>query len=469
MADSNPNDELSKVARSLALSTNVYADALASISKQTASIDAISRAVTQQMNTKRTLLGSTDAILKQINRRNAISPSIQSIFSANSSLTRMADRISVADTASMKVSEDQKRIQDMIKRIRLTDSITASFARIDTTRMLSASLAASMKVSEDQKRIQDMIKGARFTDSITASFAQIDTTRMLSASLAASMKVSEDQKRIQDMIKGARFTDSITASFARIDTTRMLSASLAAQTKLASFDNLALGRIAGIDEAFSKALTINIGNLTRSYQALIDVAATRDSLAHRLPFITTYPPVEYYREIDVLETITVEEDANETATEPINNAINGTLPSVDDLLADFDGRLCQLLHGARQSLQNDNPDRARHVITSVRELFTQVLHALAPDDDIRRWTTSPELFHNNRPTRRARFLFICRNINCDPLSRFVEDDVRAALSFVDSLNSGTHVVESKLTLVQLGAIVSRIESYLVFLLQLRGQ
>ena len=52
----------------------------------------------------------------------------------------------------------------------------------------------------------------------------------------------------------------------------------------------------------------------------------------------------------------------------------------------------------------------------------------------------------------------------NPLTHFVEDDVRAALSFVDALNSGTHVIESKLTTAQLSSIVSRMESLLVFLL-----
>lgn len=155
--------------------------------------------------------------------------------------------------------------------------------------------------------------------------------------------------------------------------------------------------------------------------------------------------------------------------EPIETAIGESVPSVDGLLAAFDERLVPLLHGARQSLNDDNPDRARHVTTSVRELFTQVLHALAPDDDVRVWSSNDDFYHDNRPTRRARLLFICRHIDCGPLSRFVQDDVRAALSFVESLNAGTHVVESRLSQIQLASIVSRMESLLVFLLQLRNE
>ena len=84
-----------------------------------------------------------------------------------------------------------------------------------------------------------------------------------------------------------------------------------------------------------------------------------------------------------------------------------------------------------------NPDRARHVTTSVRELFSQVLHGLAPDEEVRAWSSNEQHFQNRRPTRRARLLYICRHINSDPLTRFVEDDVQAALSFVEALNADT--------------------------------
>lgn len=381
MTKSNPDYELSKLARSLANSAKIYSDAFANIKKQTAGVDLITRTVNRQLELERNLLGSTKSFLNQITQLERMSPSIDSIVSANSSFARMVERISFENSPVSRFIEEQKRMQDMIKGIGLADSVTVAFARMDMTRMLSTSLAA--------------------------------------------------------------------------------------QTKLAHIDNLVFGRAAGLDTTFAKSLTVNLGNLTRSYQALIDVAATRDSLAESLPFITTYSPVEYYREVEVLETITTD-DINEEMDESIDDAINESISSIDSILANFDQRLCPLLQGARQALQDNNPDRSRHVTTSVRELFTQVLHKLAPDQEVHTWNSNPEFYYNNRPTRRARLLYICRTINCDPLSRFVEDDVRAALSFLDSLNSGTHIVEFKLSQTQLAAIVSRMESLLVFLLQLRN-
>lgn len=380
---SNPYIELSKIAKSFSLSSSVYSDAISQLTRSAASFSAVNAALKKQIEVDRRLFGSTSAILDQVRQIGSISPNIQALTIANTNLTRMLESVSMKNSAFSRIFQDQQRLHDTIKGMALNDSLKLAFARIDTTRMFSASLVA--------------------------------------------------------------------------------------QTKLAAFDRLSLGTLAGIDTALSKALTINLGNLTRSYQSLLDAASTRESLLKHVPFITTYSPVEYYREIEVLQRITVEDDEAENEDEiVISEALSESVPSVDALLADFNDQLCRLLQGARDSLASNNPDRARHVTTSVRELFTQVLHALAPDDEIRAWSTNEQHFYNNRPTRHARLLYISRHINCDPLTRFVEDDVRAALSFVDALNAGTHVVESRLTESQLGSIISRMESLLVFLLQLRN-
>jgi len=375
--------ELSKFAKRLCLSSSVYSDALSQLTRSAASFSLIKGTLTKQIGLDRHLFSSTSAILDQVRQTGSISPNIQALTGANINLTRMLGSVSVKDSTFSRIFQVQQRLHGTIKGIALNDSLTSAFARIDTTRMLSASLVA--------------------------------------------------------------------------------------QTKLAAFDHLPFGTLAGIDTAFSKTLTINFGNFTRSYQSLLDTASMRESLHKHVPFITTYLPVEYYREIEVLQRITVEDDKAENEDEiVIRKALSESLPSVDALLQGFNNQLCRLLQGARDSAISNNLDRARHVTTSVRELFTQVLHALAPDDELRAWSTNRQFFHNNRPTRRARLLYICRNINCDPLTRFIEDDVQAALSFVDSLNAGTHVVESRLTDAQLGSIVSRMESLLVFLLQLRN-
>ena len=75
----------------------------------------------------------------------------------------------------------------------------------------------------------------------------------------------------------------------------------------------------------------------------------------------------------------------------------------------------------------------------------------------------------DRPTRRARLLYICRSIDCDALGVFLEQDTQSTLTLMNALNSGTHVVTSRLTSGQLKALVLRMESLLVFLLQIANE
>jgi hypothetical protein len=224
---------------------------------------------------------------------------------------------------------------------------------------------------------------------------------------------------------------------------------------LLDLETHSLGRLIGSSTIFANELTATFGKLTRSYRDVIECFPRIPEL--QIPFITTFSPLEYSLELDVLERISVEQDEDVE--------VEG-LPLVDHELASFDDRLLILINGARKSLKSDNPDRARHITTSVRELFTQILHGLAPDEEIRKWSADAAYYHNNRPTRRARLLYICRRFACDPLTKFVDDDVRAALTLIDSLNAGTHVVQSSLTEFQLQAIVYRMEALALFLLKI---
>ena len=210
---------------------------------------------------------------------------------------------------------------------------------------------------------------------------------------------------------------------------------------------------------------MSFGRLSQSYESLVEAAATSTPLFRHLPLVTVHAPLDYYREIAVLESLTIAETPEQRdAHAPVPEGAL-VLPHVDTMLADFDPELGRLLVGARRSLTSENPDRTRHVTTSLRELITHVLHTLAPDRLVREWATSEEMLHNGRPTRRCRLRYICRSTDSDPLTEFVENDVRTTESLLDALHKGTHVVASQLTPAQLEAIVARTESLLVFLLQ----
>src|SRR5260370_41197600 len=140
-----------------------------------------------------------------------------------------------------------------------------------------------------------------------------------------------------------------------------------------------------------------------------------------------------------------------------------TTEALEALLAELDINLVRLRQGANQALLSDNVDRGRHFLISLRELFTQVLHRLAPDNKIKNWTASPEHFDKGRPTRKARLLFVCRGINYDPFSSFVEKDIASILSACDIFNRA-HEVAIPFTQEQLVALKIRVESALRLLL-----
>ena len=138
--------------------------------------------------------------------------------------------------------------------------------------------------------------------------------------------------------------------------------------------------------------------------------------------------------------------------------------SLEALLWEINPDLLNLLQGARQALHTDNRDRVRHVLVSLRELIGHVLRQLAPDDDIRAWNTNPDYYDDkDKPTRKTRLLYICREINSGPLSKLVGREVSSILTLIDGLNGGTHGVAPRFTDRQLQAIVDYTESHLLFL------
>jgi len=136
------------------------------------------------------------------------------------------------------------------------------------------------------------------------------------------------------------------------------------------------------------------------------------------------------------------------------------------LLPKLNPDLLNMWLGAKQSLESDNADKVRHFTTSIRELVTQVLHSLSPDQDLIKWTTNPtEHIQNKKPTRKARLLYIYREVNNEHFTSFIEADIKATLQFIDLFQEGTHAVKSKLTDKQLMTIKMKTESTLKYLLQ----
>ncbi len=137
------------------------------------------------------------------------------------------------------------------------------------------------------------------------------------------------------------------------------------------------------------------------------------------------------------------------------------------LLEAVDPGLARPYLGARHALRGANPDRGRHVLASLRELWNHLLRRIAPDEEVLEWVLKEddELLHNGKPTRRARILFVCRDLNHGPLSEFVAQDAQALVALFNLLNR-MHQLEPSASDAQLRAVLLRTDSWLTYILQI---
>jgi Predicted pPIWI-associating nuclease len=208
---------------------------------------------------------------------------------------------------------------------------------------------------------------------------------------------------------------------------------------------------------FSQSHTCFLDSLHESASAILALP----------PAFTRLPTVEFFTGVNLLETVALEEHQAVEANEKQALRIEIATETEDDFreqLMFLDPNLIRLWEGAGHALYSNNPDRARHVATSLRELLTHVLHKLSPDNEIRQWNQSPELYDKNKPTRKARLLFICRSINHGPFTDFITKDIEAVLAFVQLFQRGTHEIIIPYTEEQLVALKIRMEGIVRFLI-----
>ena len=230
-----------------------------------------------------------------------------------------------------------------------------------------------------------------------------------------------------------------------------------------------LGKSLRITDELRAALGDSYVDFSRSFSHLVGSFEDPSiSLLTMPPVVSQMPGPEFFNATQLLNVITIEKpntelaEQEELASEQIRQE---TEEALEPLLANLDPSLVRLWRGAQAALVSRNPDRIRHFVTSLRELFTHVLHRLAPDDEVHAWSTSPEHFSQGRPTRRARLLYICDPIDHHAFRQFVEKDVTLVLEFLSLFQRGTHEVDVSYTEPQLLALRVRMESVIRFMLE----
>lgn len=208
-------------------------------------------------------------------------------------------------------------------------------------------------------------------------------------------------------------------------------------------------------------MNANFGLLTGSIESLLELTklpsftvtgATREVFAAGYAFEVLNQSRGHEPEDEVIELVLeVEEEASISVA----------------LLQKVDPSLATPYAGARVALRSGNPDRARHILSSLREVWNHLLRQIAPDDLVLAWVPpdQSELLHKGRPTRRARILYVCRELNHEPLSDFVVEDTKALVTMVEFFNR-VHQLESGLTDEQLRALLLRTDSWLTYILNI---
>jgi len=330
---------------------------------------------------------------------------------------------------------------------------------------------------------------------------QLEITRALEMAGAATRihEIVGANQHWQDLIKQATATSRIAESLSAahqswLDTIKPIQhdfsqlSQLQASAKLALCDtSLRLSAterlMAGIDfEAIRGRFQIEMPVISGLESSIAHVAASYGNLAEslreisditRLPaFVLPGATREIYTTSFALETLRPwderDEDEAETEIQFVAEAELETSGCIA-LLQQVDPGLARPYIGARDALYGNNADRARHILSSLRELWNHLLRRLAPDDLVAAWipgvSNQKDLLHDGKPTRRARVLYVCRELNNEPLTDFLMHDTRALVKLIELFNR-VHELETALTDEQLRAILIRTDSWLMYILQI---
>jgi hypothetical protein len=381
----------------------------------------------------------------------------------------------LSDSLRLYAEQNRSIIDQAIKASALSSSVLEG--------MKLSSLPEISKIFASQSNLSsfERMKLSPIFEQVNA--ANLSISKLLKAVDSSNISKLMQQNTLQSVAWKQQFKaiDAISGSLHRYDL--VLQSHLADISKFSALSQISLSHLA-LEGSVGNSLRVNTSiqgilkntfiDFAKSYSKLF--ASLSDdpvSLISLSPSISRYSAVEFFNGVRVAEAVTAESDEFESNLgfeEEINqlgkDIQQETESSLEELIGNLNVELMVLLQGARQSLESINPDKVRHFATSLRELFTHVLHALSPDEKIKSWSSSPDHYDRGKPTRRARLLYICRSLNHDPFSDFLEKDIDAVLEFLRLFQRGTHEIISSYTDFQLKMMLVRMESTLRFLLEI---
>lgn len=245
----------------------------------------------------------------------------------------------------------------------------------------------------------------------------------------------------------------------------------ASQTKklLKGVNVKALDGLAGLTQSNFTALQTASASLAASYQHMTANMAKLDTLFSAPRFIIPVASREIFSANHAFKVLAIEElsKIDEEELEHVEK-VKDEVADCEKILEQFAPDLLDTLTGAREALQSGNPDRVRHTLISLRGLVENLERRLAPNELVHPWipeNKKPRYLHRNKPTRIARFAYICRGFGGGSLEEFIDRDARA---FSELFNVLARVHESNpcISETELKALMLRVESLILFILQI---
>ncbi len=377
----------------------------------------------------------------------------------------MPDDLKTAKTALVKLHQDMEAINRLAKPSclsvveqmeRTLEPIRRQHLEISRAFEMSGAMARIQEIANANQHWQELIKQASATNRIAESFA------------AAHQSWLERMKPLQpDFSHLSQLQAS--AKLALCDTSLRLAAT---ERLMVGIDFDAIRSRFQVEMSVIAGLESSIAHVAASYGGLAESLREISDITRLPAFVLPGAAREIYTTSFALETLRPwddrDEDEAETEIQFVAEAEAETSGCIA-LLQQVDPGLARPYIGARDALYGNNADRARHILSSLRELWNHLLRRLAPDDLVAAWipgvSNQKDLLYEGKPTRRARVLYVCRELNNDPLTDFLMHDTRALVKMIELFNR-VHELETALTDEQLRAILLRTDSWLMYILQI---
>ncbi len=217
-----------------------------------------------------------------------------------------------------------------------------------------------------------------------------------------------------------------------------------------------------------------ISNMAENYSSVVTSVQDTARILHLPRFAIPGATREMFVTGFVLDSFYISDDKeaepalseHQSVVETVSEIEDETSPCIE-LLSEVDPKLAQLYAGPRSVLRGTNPDKVRHFLTSLRELWSHLLRTIAPDGMVKGWVpeNDEQLLREGKPTRKARVLYVCRELNHGALSKFVYSDTCTFVEFFGLFNR-IHKLDPEFSDHQLHAIQLRSDSYLTYILQI---